>query len=318
MTTSAYERTSPRGHSGFTLVEMMIAMAIGMVLILGAVTIYANGRQSFRTFENIARIQDNARFAVEMMAPDIRLAGFWGRTNEAAFINVPGAVAVNCGGADVTAWAMNLNTGVAGVDDNYNLPCAPFFAAQANTDVLVLRHASGQPTPAVAGVMQVQTTRTAGQVFNTGIVPGGFLPAPASATHDVNVHAYYVDQASSVGGLPSLRRQTLVGNQIQDQEIIPGVENMQVQFGVDTDQDGTVERYVDPDSVIITPGAVGFNPLAEILAVRVWLLVRGEFQENAFVNDATYTPPDANLLPITPNDNLRRMQLSTTIFLRNQ
>ena len=39
----------------------IVGMAIGLVLILGAVTIYASGRQNFRTFENIARIQDNGR-----------------------------------------------------------------------------------------------------------------------------------------------------------------------------------------------------------------------------------------------------------------
>ena len=133
------------------------------------------------------------------------------------------------------------------------------------------------------------------------------------------VHAYYVDRSSSVGDMPSLRRQTLVaGNQIQDQEVIPGVENLQVQFGIDTDDDGTVDRYVDPDHAALTPGAAGFVPTAEITAVRLWLLVRGELREPAYENSATYTPLDGDLAPITPADSFRRMPLSTTIFLRNQ
>jgi type IV pilus assembly protein PilW len=321
MMTRKYRHPRPPAESarGFSLVELMITMAIGLVLILGAVTIYASGRQNFRTFENIARIQDNGRFALSRLGPDVRLAGYWGRSYEAAFINVPDELSVTCDGADVTAWALALDEGIGAVDDGYDLPCPPFSAASPATDVLILRHASSRPATLQAGTLQVQTARTNGVMFDDGLMPAGFLPAPVSETHDVVVHAYYVDQSSSVGDLPSLRRQTLVaGNRIQDQEVIPGVENLQVQFGIDTDDDGTVDRYVDPDHAALTPGAAGFVPTAEITAVRLWLLVRSELRESAYVNDATYTPLDGDLAPITPGDSFRRMQLSTTIFLRNQ
>lgn len=304
---------------GFTLIEMMISLTIGLVLILGAVTIYTGGRQNFQTFENVSRLQDDARFALDVLSPDVRLAGFWGRTNEPALIAVPAGIDVSCAGADVTAWALELAAAVAATDDGYGLPCPPFDQPQPNTDVLVLRHASGQPAAPRAGRLQVQSHRAAGLLFEDGLVPAGFAAAPASATHDVVVHAYYVDRSSSLGDLPSLRRQTLVaGGRIEDQEIIPGVENLQVQFGVDTDDDGTVERYVDPDHPIVSPGAPGFMADARIRAVRLWLLVRSELPETAFVDDASYTPPDADLPSFTPGDNRRRMPLTTTIFLRNQ
>jgi type IV pilus assembly protein PilW len=309
----------PVRHGGFTLVEMMISMAIGLVLILGAVTIYTNGRQNFQTFESVAKLQDDARYALELMAPDVRLAGFWGRTNEAAFIDVPVDIDVTCAGVDVADWALQLDAGVAASDDSFDLPCPPFGSHRADTDVLVLRHASGQPTALRPGRLQVQSNRMSGTLLDDGELPAGFDPAPATATHDLQVHAYYVDDTSSVGGLPSLRRMALVADGlIEDQEIIPGVENMQVQFGVDTDEDGDVDRYVDPDRDIVSPGSPGYLPTARILAVRLWLIVRGEQPEAAMVDDAVYLPPDADLPPLTPTDKHRRMQLATTIFLRNQ
>jgi type IV pilus assembly protein PilW len=316
--TIARPNPSPGRQGGFTLVEMMISMAIGLVLILGAVTIYANGRQNFQTFESVARLQDEARFALDVMAPDIRLAGFWGRTNEAAFIDVPAGIDVTCAGADVTDWALALDAAVAASDDRYDLPCPAFGAHRPDTDVLVLRHASAQPAILRPGVLQVQSNRMSGTLLNDGELPAGFDPPPATATHDLQVHAYYVDDRSSVGGLPSLRRMALVpGGLMQDEEIIPGVENMQVQLGVDTDEDGDVERYVDPDHDIVSPGAAGYLPTARILAVRLWLIVRSE-QPEAMVDDAVYFPPDADLPPLAPTDKRRRMQLATTIFLRNQ
>lgn len=312
-------------EQGFTLIEMMVAMAIGLVLILGAVNIYAQGRQSFRTAESIARVQENARFALDLMGPDIRLVNYWGRNSEAAYVAPPAGLVVTCNAADVSAWALNLVNGIEAVDDGYTLPCPAFSGAQPNSDVLVLRHASGQPAAPTAGRLQIQSGRVSAALFTTGIIPGGAIPAPpASVTHDVVVNAYYVDQQSSLGAnVPSLRRLTLVpaagggAGSMQDQEIIPGVESLQVQLGIDTTDDGAADRYVDSDAGIITPGDIAFDPDAEVVSVRLWMLVRAEQRENGHTDAGPYVPPDADLAAITPNDAFRRMALTTTIKLRN-
>lgn len=315
---------SSRPERGFTLIEMMVAMAIGLVLILGAVNIYAQGRQSFRTAESIARIQENARFALDLMGPDIRLVNYWGRSSEAAYIAPPGAgLVVTCNAADVSAWALNMANGIEAIDDGYTLPCPAFSGAQPGTDVLVLRHASGQPVAPTAGRLQIQSGRISAVMFNTGIIPLGSVPAPpASGTHDMVINAYYVDQQSSLGAtVPSLRRLTLVpgagAGTLQDQEIIPGVESLQVQLGIDTTDDGAADRYVDADAGIILPGDIAFDPDAEIVSVRLWMLVRAEQRENAHMDAGPYVPPDADLAAITPNDQFRRMAVTTTIKLRN-
>ena len=314
---------SARPEQGFTLIEMMVAMAIGLVLILGAVNIYAQGRQSFRTAEAIARVQENARFALDLMGPDIRLVNYWGRNSEAAYVAPPAGLVVTCNAADVSAWALNLVNGIEAVDDGYTLPCPAFSGAQPNSDVLVLRHASGQPTAPTAGRLQIQSGRVSAAMFTTGIIPAGAIPAPpASATHDVVINAYYVDQQSSLGAnVPSLRRLTLApgagAGTMQDQEIIPGVESLQVQFGIDTTDDGAADRYVDSDAGIIDPADLAFDPDAEVVSVRLWMLVRAEQRENAHTDAGPYLPPDADLAAITPNDAFRRMAVTTTIKLRN-
>lgn len=60
---------------GFSLVELMIALALGLFLTGVAITIVVNNRQTFRTAENQARMQENARAAFEMLARDLRAAG---------------------------------------------------------------------------------------------------------------------------------------------------------------------------------------------------------------------------------------------------
>lgn len=328
-------RRNPDQEYGLTLVELMIAMLISVVLMLGSVTMFAQSRSNYRVNDTVARLQENARFAITTMEPDIRLAKFWGLNGEPAFITVPGAIAVTCaGGIDATAWSIqNLGQEVAAADDNFAagtpvnpVPCAPNSVARASSDVLILRHASGQVMPATAGTIQVLTDLMQGQVFNVA-VPVGL--APEAQIHDVVINIYYVDDGSNLDPvLPSLRRKTLInGGILQDEEVIAGVENLQIQYGVDTDADGAVERYVDSNHAIVTPGAAGFLPGAEIIAVRLWMLMRSNQHENGYIDVGPYVRPDANLPAIVPAGRLpaagnypqpyRRLQVSKTIFLRN-
>ena len=138
---------------------------------------------------------------------------------------------------------------------------------------------------------------------------------------------YYVDRGSQIiAGVPSLRRKRLnTGGGIVDEELVPGVEDMQIQFGVDTDVPGTavaanpdrgsIDRYVNPDDPLIDPTNAGFNPNAEILSVRVWLRLRGERVENGLIDPTDYEYADQDFG--TFNDGFRRVVVSKTIYLRN-
>lgn len=313
-------------QAGLTLVEIMVTMLIGLFLMLGTITVYMQSRSSFRVSDGQARLQENVRFALDLIDPDVRLAQFWGRSNQPGLVNVPGGIPVTCGGIDVTALALNLAQPVTGVDETvgYNavIPCPAATGARADSDALIVRHVSAQPTPPTAGTLQVQSDLSLGQVFNDGAIPAGF--GPAAQTHDLVVNIYYVDNGSNLDPtLPSLRRWTLnAAGALVEQEIITGVENLQVQFGVDTNGLGSVTRYVDPNDPVITPGAPGFLPNAQIVAVRLWLLMRTEEAETGFVDAGPYLPADADLGALNPGGaaypaTSRRQQVTKTIFLRN-
>ncbi|WP_209396250.1 PilW family protein [Rhodoferax sp. AJA081-3] len=67
--------SSLKGQSGFTLVELMVSIVLGLVLIAGVLNVFVTNRESFRTNENIARMQEDARIAFDFMARDLREAG---------------------------------------------------------------------------------------------------------------------------------------------------------------------------------------------------------------------------------------------------
>lgn len=62
-------------QQGFTLVELMSAMTIGMILLLVIGTVFTSSRQVFRVQEDNARIQESGRFALEVLGRSIKQAG---------------------------------------------------------------------------------------------------------------------------------------------------------------------------------------------------------------------------------------------------
>ena len=74
--------TAPR-QTGFTLVEVLVAVTISMILLVGVIQIFATTKRTYRLDESLARLQENGRFATDILARDVRMAGFQGCANMA-------------------------------------------------------------------------------------------------------------------------------------------------------------------------------------------------------------------------------------------
>jgi type IV pilus assembly protein PilW len=330
-------------QAGLTLVELMVALAIGSFLIIGAVQIYNQSRQAFVVNESIARVQETAQFAMDTIEADLRMASNWGRNSRGLAVEgrslvgdlnpsnltVPvGADTVSCG----DGWAFDLARPIDGTDNDYDLPCAAEGGFDPLSDLFTIRRASVQPVDPVdlePGRLYIQSTRIQGQIFEGTDVPAAFLPitshpitgAPSSAAHNLMVSSYYVSPTSDlIPGVPTLRRKTLTilngAPFIEDQEVAPGVENIQLQLGIDVDEDNTVDRYVHPGDGIYDPAdTTNYIPGARVLTARVWLVVRGVTTEFGLQDARNYNPSNAPLGQ--KNDSFRRLQVSKTILLRN-
>ena len=314
-----------RGQGGMTLVEVLVALAIGSFLMIGAVQVYNQSRQAFVINESIARVQETAQFAMDTLEADLRMASNWGMHSRGtaiegrSLVGDPNPLALPAPGGCGADWALDLARPVEGDNNAYALPCAATGGAQGNSDTITTRRASVAAVPLAGGQLQIQSTRIQGEVFADGAIPAGFTAAD-SETHNLLVNSYYIAASSDlIPGVPTLRRKTLIGGAggptIVDQEVAPGVENIQLQLGVDVDQDNTVDRYVNPGDPIIDPAAAGFVPGARVLTARVWMLVRGITPETGIQDNVNYAPGDVNLGAY--NDQFRRMQVSKTVLLRN-
>jgi len=267
---------------------------------------------------------------MDTIEADLRMASNWGRnsrslavegrsvTGDANPTNLPQPA-----GICKADWVLNLAVPIDGVNNGYGLDCAATGGSQANSDVITIRRASVMPVVAAnvgEGRLMIQSTRIQGEIFEGVTIPGSFSAAESS-THSLIVTSYYVSPTSTlINGVPTLRRHRLVGGgvagpRIVDEEVAPGVENLQIQLGIDVDQDNTVDRYVNPGDPIYDPSAVGYLPGARVMTARIWMIVRGINIEPGLQDNRDYEPAGVPLG--VQNDSFRRMQVSKTILLRN-
>jgi len=321
---------------GVSMIELMVALAIGAILMLGAVAVYVKARDAYSTMDTASRLQETARYAMNVIETDARMAGFIGLNSQAALVNNLNQGLTDANGNAVALagcganWASALDWPATGTDASYSLDSAncPAYGAgaQADTDVLIIRRASADRIPqttaaiaAYAGHILLGTSRGFGQIFvgdALGTVPSSFNgldepPAgtpPGADTRRLLVDAYYVSQDSSEGtGYPSLRRKILQkGPKVVDEEVVPGIEDLQVQYGVDVNDDRNADRYVNADNLTATD---------RVVSLRVWLRVRARERDVAFKDTATYQYANRNQSGL--NDQYRRVVVGKTFQLRN-
>ncbi len=183
--TSTHALRRTRRQSGLTLIELMIAMILGLVVMAGVVSVFLAGQQSFRTNDALADVQDSARVAFELMARDIREAGLTGCNSVNGRIanvlaNGPGAATVKWW-AD---WDSNDNNPLRGFDAGMADPALPASSNRVTTEgSLELLSAASDPAAvdAYAGgtdfVLQAQSTMPS---FSAGDIIVACTPGEAT------------------------------------------------------------------------------------------------------------------------------------------
>lgn len=187
---SGMVRTGRNGQmrqSGLTLVELLIAMTLGLLILLAVASVYLGSRQTYRMQEENARLQETGRYALEVLGRSIRQAGFW------------------------------------------NMPISPVATATAfgGTPITGTNGAAAAPD-----TVTVQYDYLPGDRDCEGTDPSG-LAVPPPFTTD----AYRLDAVSSELECDGVD----AGNAFQP--LVSDVEDVQILYGIDTNNDQSVDGY---------------------------------------------------------------------------
>lgn len=328
---------------GFNLPELLIALVIGLLLLASFITVVVQCRGQFATGESLARLEDTARSALGALTDDVEHAGFYGFSNAAvprlvrAGTTLADAESLRQGDAATPVaglpagahdcgvnFAVDLSRPVEGADNHFGVgrgarDCAPTAGAggaHAGSDTLTVRHAALETTAPRAGRLQLYSRRLATHaaldIFADGAAAGPI--AEDAEVRDLELHTWYIANDSvDRPGWPALRMKSLTESrgaaQFRDEEVMPGVEDLQVEFAVPDPADASRVRFFAPDS----PGARG----ARVLGVRLWLRVRSEVTEGGYNDTRALTYAGTTFTPDAGEARQRRRLIERTVALRN-
>jgi type IV pilus assembly protein PilW len=323
----------PAVNRGFSLVELMVALVITLILLAGIGQIFLSSKKSFTIQNALGRQQENGRYVMDTLAQDLRRAGYLGgalKIEQTGWSKPVATGADTC--ANSTDWGRMLDRPIYGLDDDATgYACVKSYL---QGDVLVVRYAApwelgGVTTPRPAAgkwpdrlyIRSNPTNPKTARIFQ------GEPPALDTNDRDAELiaYTYYVgtsSQTCSYGGadvpIPSLFRVRLddSGQPDTPEEIASGIEQLQVQYGVDTDAipDLVVDQYFDAKAISTDTGTTpNWN---QVVSARIWVLTRAECPETGYTNTNTYDMGNISY-PAKP-DRYRRQLYQTTVKLRNR
>jgi Tfp pilus assembly protein PilW len=309
------------------MVELLIAMSLSVTLASGIVTIFVNNRHSFKQDENIARMQDNARHALREIAFDISMAGHYGDLHLPNAVDVDGdlEIDVDCGPADDLEWMYWATDPVTGdslslvaIDNATDLTVAAAhscFAAdelQDGTDVVSIKRVAGAQTAAPsAGNVYLRTNGTVGFLFS-GPEPTAAPVAVAAPSADWRFRPsiYFIRKFANTPGddIPTLCRKIMdgTGPAMTTECLATGIENLQIEYGIDTTLDGHPNVYISNATI---------TQMQNVVAARIFLVARTTEIDTRYTNDKTFSV--SNAPDFTPDDSFHRRVFSISVSIRN-
>jgi len=306
-------------QGGFTLVEMMVAMLLGIMILLAVSEVFVNNNRTRVEIENTTRQIENGRYAMQLLEGELVNAGFFGEWS-GAIPPATGNPAVSAclSSVDDVQRSVNVpvfggNTLAAGSTDCMN-------GFKAGNDYLAIRRSS-TCAAGDAGCDGFDSGRYYLQVSacdDEDSDPGEVLLRVASAETEMDLtrrdcstrapiyrffsRLYYVRDDNV------LMRAELGAGAYASTPLVDGIERLHFAYGLDNvGADGQVDEFVDE------PTAAQW---ADVVTVRVWLLARNTERTLGYTDDRTYVlGGDAE--EYTPNDGFKRQLYTSTVRLNN-
>lgn len=298
---------------GFTLVELMISLTIGLMLLAGLFTVFENSSRAYAELKKSSEHAENGRMAIWELSRDVSLAGYYGE-----FYALPAPGAAPPDPCVITPAA--LYAALAFPVQGYEAPAMSPLSCLSNgdfvagTDILVVRRADTtallptdvptdneiyiQTTSSAAeiqvgdAVSAIGTTKKADSTNSSLFQKDGITAAPIRKFH---VHIYFIAPCSvpSNGGnfctgagddggrpMPTLKRLELASvagaTTLRVAPLVEGIENLQIDYGIDSSpatQDASTGQFGDG-----SPDSYTSSPAAadwsNVVSMKVRVLAR--------------------------------------------
>ncbi len=314
---------------GLTLVELLVALALTATIMAAASAALLLGRRGFSTVDAVSQLQDNARFAADVI---LRTAAQSGYLDIGYAVDTQGAAFRLATAVSPVAYVQGYDdalqpTGAVGVNGSRSTGCArgAGSACANGSDVLVVRAQASARVPGAADTDKA--------LINC---MGNAIDAIPTARNDLLVSVLYVDVGSD--DEPSLMCSvgTTTAMRAGSQPVVQGVESFQVLYGVDgvtpnaaptEAADGVPDRYLRADQIVVTgDDAATLANWQRVRALRIGMVLRGpvgSLQDKSLptvlypLGAPMASADDVGSTYAVPGDGRLRQAVSFTVHLRN-
>ncbi len=330
---------------GLSLVEVMVGLTVGLLLVAGLSTMFANASRASNELEKSLRHIENARHALDLLSEDIALAGFYGTAP--VFAYAAGNL-TPC--ASLLSVVDEINTLHAiAAPPTLPLPVRGYTPAEAaalsclpadwrsDTPVLVLQRLDTSvvtPSTAPAGMLMLQASHHVDDTlpFIAATDSSALLLRDRQGQPNVArrflVRLYYLSRCSECAGgatgdgIPTLRRLELRDTGFVSVPLAEGIEAAAFDYGFDTSGDGVPDRWVGLGGSAGTPESAlaaqaGWR---HVMAVRITLLSRNLEATPGWQDGRSYPLGLQGLAPYTQpafSDAIKRRLATTTVRLQS-
>jgi type IV pilus assembly protein PilW len=350
--------------NGFTLIELMIAMVLGLILVAGVIQIFISNKQAYRVTDAHSRLQDNARFALDVLSRDVRSAGFSGcrpieDMNIVTIANAPlpaiideNTIISGSNAQSASTWSPvlpavlgtvvdgtdvitvqrgqscggNLNGNVGGSAGSLGISLSLENSCSVDAgDVVMIADCSDahifRATTVTAispQVVKFDNTNNQAEHFckrYSALPHTGPCSAGDDKLYDFDAEVLIFNSATyfirlGANGNPALWAydNNVAASANNPVELIEGIEDMQVVYGLDTNDDDIVDNYQDANAIST---GTGWN---QVISARISLLT--QTQERNLTTAAQSF--DFNGATVTGTEGRLRRVFTTTIGVRNR
>jgi type IV pilus assembly protein PilW len=285
MSTRAFA-APPRPQRGFTLIELMVGLTLGLVVITALLLLFANASSRGQDLARTSIQIENGRYVAEMLREDLRLAGFFGETSvTGATYSQPDPCSTTPTGWNGTPTSFGLPTPVQGYGPTDVLACLDH--RKAGTDAIAIRRVgvtAVDPATLAGGNTQhyvqysycVTDVASPRLVFSANRSDFTLRNRACSGVNLVRPYVsriYYISDCNQCGAggdtLPTLKRVELVAGQLTTTALAEGIEMLRLEYGFDVDGDGS------PDTYLTRPGATGASALwSNVVSLKAHYITR--------------------------------------------
>jgi type IV pilus assembly protein PilW len=336
---------------GLSLIELMIAIALGMVIVGALLALFLNVTRTNNEMAKMNRQIENGRFAIQLLQSDLVHAGFWGDfipqfedRGVAVPSDVPTAIPDPCTWPTDPILLQKYKSNLIGIPAQADAGSCGVVTSQAvGTDVLVVRHAEPTVGSAACGAgdlcfqasqcgLEITATPPQKYILGTtghtlhkkdcvGTGSPALMPITAGSTalmRKITSNIYYVRDDFTL-----MRSEFANGAHQAARPLIDGIQGFRVEYGIDNvgkngapvSYTGAVNRGDGVPDTYVTCAPCTFDQLTNVVTVRIHVLARSLEPTQGYSDTKTYTLGTGTMGPF--GDGFKRHVFTTTVRLIN-